>query len=128
MVEEFFDGKTLCRSLNGDEAVASGAAILAARLSGIYMKQDVVLMDVIPRSLGVSVQIGDEEGHMAVIIPKNTRIPTSMKQMFYARENRTSDDIKVYQGEGVKVKDNLLLGSFQFDGLTPGTDGKSHIE
>ncbi|GKD70968.1 heat shock cognate 70 kDa protein-like protein, partial [Tanacetum coccineum] len=132
MVEEFFNGKTLCRSLNGDEAVASGAAILATRLSGNDddhdMKKDVVLLDVIPRSLGIEIQIGDEKGHMGVIIPKNTRIPTSMKEIFYAFDNRTLATIKVYQGEGVKVKDNLLLGSLKFGDLTPGTDGNSHIE
>ena len=132
MVEEFFGGKTLCRSLNGDEAVASGAAILAARLSGNDddhdMKQDFVLLDVIPRSLGIAIQIDGENGHMKVIIPKNTCIPTSMKTKVYASDNRTAGNTSVYQGEGVMVKDNLLLGSFLFDGLTPGTDGKSHVE
>ncbi|GJX74959.1 heat shock cognate 70 kDa protein [Tanacetum coccineum] len=129
MVEEFFGGKTLCRGLNGDEAVASGAAILAARLSGNYMKQDVVLMDVIPRSLGIEIDIIDgEKDLMEVIIPKNTRIPTSMKTKCFAYDNKTSVEISVYQGEGVKVKDNLLLGSFKFGGLTPGTNGRSYME
>ncbi|GKB49657.1 heat shock cognate 70 kDa protein-like protein, partial [Tanacetum coccineum] len=132
MVEEFFGGKTLCRSLNLDEAVASGAAILAARLSGNDddhdMKPNVVLMDVISRSLGIEIQIDGEKGHMRVIIPKNTCIPTSMKKIVHSPPNKTSVDISVYQGERVKVKDNILLGSFKFGGLTPGTDGQSDIE
>nr|GEY18104.1 probable mediator of RNA polymerase II transcription subunit 37c [Tanacetum cinerariifolium] len=133
MVEEFFDGKTLCRSLNGNEAVASGAAILAARLSGNDddhdMKQGVVLLDVTPRSLGISVNhIDGEKGCMLVIIPKNTRIPTSMKTIVHSIANKTSAGIRVFQGEGVKVNDNLLLGLFNFRGLTPGTNGCSRIE
>ncbi|GKB48542.1 heat shock cognate 70 kDa protein, partial [Tanacetum coccineum] len=133
MVEEFFDGKTLCRSLNGDEAVASGAAILAARLSGNDddhdMKQDVVLLDVIPRSLGIAINETDgEKGYMLVIIPKNTCIPTSMKTIVHSPPNKSAVRIRVFQGEGVKVRDNLLLGRFNFRGLTPGTNGCSDIE
>ncbi|GKE21857.1 heat shock cognate 70 kDa protein-like protein [Tanacetum coccineum] len=93
------------------------------------MKQDVVLMDVIPRSLGIKIDIIDgEKDLMEVIIPKNTRIPTSMKTKCFASDNETSVDISVYQGEGIKVKDNLLLGSFKFGGLTPGTNGRSDME
>ncbi|GJZ88499.1 heat shock cognate 70 kDa protein-like protein [Tanacetum coccineum] len=131
MVEEFFGGKTLCRSLNGDEAVASGAAILAARLSGNDddMKQkDVVLLDVTPLSLGLSVKVNGISGFMDIIIPKNTSIPTSKKKIFTLHVNQTGVDIIVYQGENDKVKDNILLGMFDLNGLILGPDGRSKIE
>ncbi|GKB49656.1 heat shock cognate 70 kDa protein-like protein, partial [Tanacetum coccineum] len=130
MVEEFFDGKTLCRSLNGDEAVASGAAILAARLSGsdADMNKDLVLVDVISRSLGIEVHINGERGNMEVIIPRNTSIPTSKKKIYTLLVNQTGVDILVYQGENAKVKDNILLGEFQLNGLILGPDVRSKIE
>ncbi|GKE05524.1 heat shock cognate 70 kDa protein-like protein, partial [Tanacetum coccineum] len=128
MIEEFFSGKTLCRSLNGDEAVASGAAIWAAKLSGNYMKQDVVLLDVIPRSLGIEVQINRVHGYMEVIIPKNTSIPTSKKTMVHSTDNDTKASFPVYQGESAKVKENILLDKFELIGLKPGPNGKSNME
>nr|GEW03453.1 hypothetical protein [Tanacetum cinerariifolium] len=105
MVEEFFDRKTLCRSLNGNEVVASGAAILAVRLSG-----------------------NDDDHDMKQDVVKNTCIPTSMKTIVHSIANKTSVCIRVFQGEGVKVKDNLLLGSFILNGLTLGINGMSRIE
>nr|GEU96905.1 heat shock cognate 70 kDa protein-like [Tanacetum cinerariifolium] len=132
MVEEFFGGKTLCRSLNLDEAVASGAAILAARLSGNGdddMKQkDVVLLDVTPLSLGIEVMSNGVPGKMHIIIPKNTSIPTSKKKIFPLLVNETSVAILVYQGENTKVKDNIFLGKFDLHGLILGPDGRSKIE
>nr|GEU96906.1 heat shock cognate 70 kDa protein-like [Tanacetum cinerariifolium] len=132
MVEEFFGGKTLCRSLNLDEAVASGAAILAARLSGNDdddMKQkDVVLLDVTPLSLGIEVMSNGVPGKMHIIIPKNTSIPTSKKKIFPLLVNETSVAILVYQGENTKVKDNIFLGKFDLHGLILGPDGRSKIE
>ncbi|PWA87565.1 heat shock protein 70 family, peptide-binding domain protein [Artemisia annua] len=131
MVEEFFGGKTLCRSLNGDEAVASGAAILAARLSGDVddVKKDVVLLDVTPHSFGIRATKNDEKGRMAVIIPRNTCIPISKKKKFKSHTiGATSLRIAVYQGEGVKAEDNILLGEFSFRNLVLGTNGKVAIE
>ncbi|GJY70990.1 heat shock cognate 70 kDa protein, partial [Tanacetum coccineum] len=125
MVADFFDGKTLCKSLNGDEAVASGAAILAARLSGDDdLKQELVLLDVTPRSLGISVDNNasdriTERDVMLVIIPRNTSIPTKKKRIVYVPLYTTTVYISVYQGEGVKVADNTLLGKFDISGLTP---------
>ncbi|GKD64034.1 heat shock cognate 70 kDa protein-like protein [Tanacetum coccineum] len=85
MVEEYFEGKTLYKTMNGDEAVAFGAAILASRLSGNddNMKKDVVLLDVTPLSLG----------NMSVVIPRNTSIPTSKKKTFTTRKSRTGDEV-----------------------------------
>lgn len=74
---------------------------MAARLSGNYvnhdMKQDLVLLDVTPLTLGIEIVINNERGHMKVIIPKNTCIPTSMKKIVYSPANSTSVDILVYQ-------------------------------
>ncbi|GKE39022.1 heat shock cognate 70 kDa protein-like protein [Tanacetum coccineum] len=91
------------------------------------MKQDVVLMDVIPRSLGIEIEIVGERGHMRVIIPKNTSIPTSKKRIIPSINN-TVAVFPVYQGENTKVKDNILLDEFELTGLTLGPDGKSRIE
>nr|GEX97645.1 heat shock cognate 70 kDa protein-like [Tanacetum cinerariifolium] len=134
MVADFFDGKTLCKSLNGDEVVASGAAILAARLSGDDdLKQELVLLDVTPRSLGLSTNVMDfdritERDVMLVIIPRNTHIPTNKKKIVYVPPNTTETQFSVYQGEGVKVTDNKLLGEFTFCGLTPCRNGISELD
>nr|XP_043625370.1 heat shock cognate 70 kDa protein-like [Erigeron canadensis] len=130
MVEEFFDGKKLCKSMNGDEAVASGAAILASRLSGNNGKiQDIVLIDVTPLSLGIEVKnMEGENGFMKVIIPRNTSIPTSKVEMFVSNENSTRAKIAVYQGESDRVKGNTLLSEFNLSGLTLGPNGTSKIK
>ncbi|GJT65951.1 heat shock cognate 70 kDa protein-like protein [Tanacetum coccineum] len=95
MVEEYFEGKTLYKTMNGDEAVASGAAIMAARLSGNddNMKNDVVLQDVTPLSLGTAVQINGVRDNMSVVVPRNTSIPTSKKKTFTTRKSRTGDEV-----------------------------------
>lgn len=134
MLKEFFDGKTLCKSVNGDEAVAFGAAILAAKLSGNYdtvtQEQDVVLVDVASRSLGILFKepISGKEDCMDVIIPRNKPIPTSITKTYFSQLNETAVLIAVYQGEKKKVKDNILLGEFSLRGLTLGPNGKSEIE
>ncbi|KAK9073059.1 hypothetical protein SSX86_007381 [Deinandra increscens subsp. villosa] len=137
LVMEFFEGKTLCKSMNGDEAVAFGAAILAARLSGNNSNDNVacdsvLLQDVTPLSLGieVSILVGErwENGFMSVVIPRNTSIPTIKKEIYLSPPNKTSVDISVYQGESNSAKDNILLGRFSFGGLTPGVNGTSQLE
>ncbi|GJY92409.1 heat shock cognate 70 kDa protein [Tanacetum coccineum] len=131
MVEFFFEGKRLCKSLNGDEAVASGAAILAARLIGSDdgMIKDVVLLDVTPLSLGIETKgLNGEGGNMDVIIPRNTSIPTSKKKLYILDVNQTEAGIYVYQGEDTRVEGNTLLGEFQVSGIAPGPDGRSRIE
>ncbi|GKG50023.1 heat shock cognate 70 kDa protein-like protein, partial [Tanacetum coccineum] len=89
------------------------------------MKQDVVLLDVIPRSLGIEIQRNRVSGFMKVIIPKNTSIPTSKKAIVAQLDNETSAVFPVYQGENAKTKDNILLDKFHLTGLKPGPDGKS---
>ncbi|KZV30312.1 heat shock cognate 70 kDa protein-like [Dorcoceras hygrometricum] len=111
LLQDFFDGKELCRSIHPDEAVAYGAAVQAAVLSGETNEriQEIVLCDVTPLSLGVSVRDGD----MAVVIPRNTTVPTKMEEEFTTYIDDQTDVIfQVYQGENARTDDNILLGEF----------------
>lgn len=111
LLQEFFDGKELCRSIHPDEAVAYGAAVQAAILSGETNEkiQNIVLCDVTPLSLGVSIRDGD----MSVVVPRNTTIPTKMEEEFStSAENQTDVIFQVYQGENARTDDNILLGEF----------------
>ncbi|KAK9055302.1 hypothetical protein SSX86_026384 [Deinandra increscens subsp. villosa] len=127
MLREFFDGKTLCKSIKADEAVAYGAALLAANLSGSKNKvvKDLRLLDVTPLSLGTSVNTR----FMSVIIPKNTPIPTIKKHTYVtAYDNQKSILIDVYQGECDKVKDNIFLDDFDLHDIPPAPGGKQKVK
>nr|XP_043637601.1 heat shock cognate 70 kDa protein-like [Erigeron canadensis] len=116
MLREFFDGKELCKSLNPDEAVAYGAAVMAEKLSDIGGRsfRDLSLIDVTPLSLGIDV-IGDL---FSVVIPRNTPIPTKKDKNYYTTaDNQTSMRIKVYQGERSQSTKNHLLGEFTIYGI-----------
>ncbi|XP_022635812.1 probable mediator of RNA polymerase II transcription subunit 37c [Vigna radiata var. radiata] len=123
LLEDFFNGKDLCKSLNPDEAVAYGAAVQAALLTeGIKNVPDLVLKDVTPLSLGVSVQ-GDL---MNVVIPRNTTIPITKKQVIETLEDdQYSVWLPVCEGERAKGSDNNLLGSITISGLPPAPRGYS---
>ncbi|NLG43695.1 MAG: molecular chaperone DnaK, partial [Phycisphaerae bacterium] len=122
LVKEIF-GKEPNRSLNPDEVVAMGAAVQAAVLSG--EKSDIVLLDVTPLSLGVET-LG---GVMTVLIPRNTTIPTSKKEIFStAADNQPAVDIHVLQGERKMAGDNRTLGRFQLTGIPPAPRGLPQIE
>ncbi|KAJ0691520.1 putative Heat shock protein 70 family [Helianthus annuus] len=126
MLQEFLDGKELCKSVNPDEAVAHGAAVMAAKLSGSTVKsvQDVLLHDVTPLSLGINV-LGDV---LSVVIPRNTPIPTSNAVEYYTTcDNQSVIDIKVYQGERSRSTDNHLLGKFSICEIPLAPKGVSSI-
>ncbi|KAJ0829515.1 putative Heat shock protein 70 family [Helianthus annuus] len=126
MLQEFLDGKELCKSVNPDEAVAHGAAVMAAKLSGSTVKsvQDVLLHDVTPLSLGIDI-LGDV---LSVVIPRNTPIPTSNAKEYYTTyDNQSVIAIKVYQGERSRSTDNHLLGKFSIYEIPPAPKGVSSI-
>uniref|UniRef100_A0A7N2MFR2 Heat shock cognate 70 kDa protein n=1 Tax=Quercus lobata TaxID=97700 RepID=A0A7N2MFR2_QUELO len=125
LLQDFFDGKELCKSLNPDEAVAYGAAVQAAILTGIRNEklQDLVLLDVTPLSLGVSVK-GTE---MSIVIPRNTAIPTEKEGYYTVSDNQTSALISIYEGERARTCDNNLLGQFNLSGIPPAPRGVARI-
>ncbi|GJY79064.1 heat shock cognate 70 kDa protein 2-like protein, partial [Tanacetum coccineum] len=116
MLQDFFDGKDLCKTINPDEAVAYGAAVLAAKLNGMgnQMVQNLMLLDVTPLSLGWEAR-GEV---MVVVIPKNTPIPVMKDSMgCTASDYQSSFLFKVYQGERSRSTDNSLLGEFELSNL-----------
>ncbi|CAN0922350.1 Luminal-binding protein [Linum grandiflorum] len=125
MLRDMFNGKEPCKAVNPDEAVAYGAGILAAKLSGAL--DYVTLCDVTPLSLGVRYK-GDL---VSVIIPRNTAIPTKRSREF---GTRTIDDqlisvfIKVYQGESPMAKNCIELGGFLLTNITPAPRGVAKVE
>ncbi|KAL5057256.1 hypothetical protein RYX36_028860, partial [Vicia faba] len=119
MLQDFFKGKDLCKTINPDEAVAYGAAVQAAILSeGFKNVPNLVLRDVTPLSLGISADTG---GVMSVVIPRNTTIPVKKSRGYAtAIDNHCIVPIKVYEGERARASDNNLLGLFNLSCL-PGT-------
>jgi len=126
LLQDYFGGKELNKSINPDEAVAYGAAIQAAILGGSKDKKllDILLLDVTPLSLGIET----EGGFMSTLIKRNSTVPITKSSIFTTTENnQRSVTIHVFEGERPMVRDNNSLGKFDLNGIPPCKKGEPQI-
>ena len=125
LLKDYFGGRELTRGINPDEAVAYGASVQAAVLSGDPSKEDVILLDVNPLSLGIETM----GGVFTVLVARNTVIPTKKAKIFStAADNQPTVTIQVYEGERPMTRDNHRLGQFDLTGIAPAPRGVPQID
>ncbi|VDK40342.1 unnamed protein product [Taenia asiatica] len=127
MLQDFFEGKEVKRSIKADEAVAYGAANLASKLTDVMsnMTKDLVLLEVTPLSLGIDLK----DDVMATVVKRNTPIPTKKTEVFsFADDDETEMRLRVFEGECVSTYNNHLLDEFILTGLPPRLHGKTKVD
>ncbi|VDK23644.1 unnamed protein product [Taenia asiatica] len=127
LLQGFFKGREVKKSVNPDEAVAYGAALLAANLTNQRpaAMQDMMLLEVAPLSLGLEGDVGS----METIVKRNTPIPTKQTQCWQtASDNQTKVSFTIYEGERARASDNNLLGEFMLTDLPPRPRGETKFD
>ena len=127
ILSDYFDGKALCKSVHPDEAVAFGAAVQGAILSGARdsATSNLLLVDVIPLSLGIEC----EGKAFAKVVPRNTPVPCKKKQEFSTVQDYQQEiDVRIFEGERSNTDGNHLLGEFQIEGIERAKAGEPKID
>lgn len=125
LLSDFFNGRELCKNINPDEAVAHGAALQAAQLTGNMGSTNIVTVDCTPLRLGLETA----GGVMTTIIEKGSAIPVHQSQQFTTySDNQPGVLIQVFEGQRAMTKDNNLLGKFELSGIAPAPRGVPQIE